>query len=66
MVTASKANYDNVTWNDITDTATNSTGPVAKKSATISFASSSVTINYGESAKNTLTNTGDGTVSYNR
>ena len=64
VVTASKANYDNATWNDITDTATNSTGPVAKKSATISFASSSVTINYGESAKNTLTNTGDGTVSY--
>ena len=65
VVTASKANYDNATWNDITDTATNSTGPVAKKSASISFASSSVTINYGESAKNTLTNTGeDGTVSY--
>ena len=64
VVTASKANYNSTTWNDITDTATNGSASVGKKSATISFASSSVTINYGESAKNTLTNTGDGTVSY--
>ena len=65
VVTASKANYNSTTWNDITDTATNESAPVGKRPATISFASSSVTINYGESAKNTLTNTGeDGTVSY--
>ena len=65
VVTASKANYNSTTWNDITDTATNGSAPVGKRPAIISFASSSITINYGESAKNTLTNTGeDGTVSY--
>ena len=65
VVTASKANYNNATWSDITDNATNSTGPVGKQSATISFASSTVTKDYGNSAfTNTLTNTGDGTVSY--
>ena len=65
VVTASKTNYGNAIWNDITDNATNSTGPVGKQSATISFASSSVTKDYGNSAfTNTLTNTGDGTVSY--
>ena len=65
VVTASKTNYSNAIWNDITDNATNSTGPVGKQSATISFASSSVTKDYGNSAfTNTLTNTGDGTVSY--
>ena len=64
VVTASKANYNNTIWNDVTDTATNGSAPVGKRTASISFASSSITINYGESAKNTLTNTGDGTVSY--
>ena len=65
VVTASKTNYSNAIWNDITDNATNSTGPVGKQSATISFASSSVTKDYGNSAFiNTLTNTGDGTVNY--
>ena len=65
VVTASKTNYGNAIWNDITDNATNSTGPVGKQSATISFASSSVTKDYGNSAfTNTLTNTGDGTVNY--